>query len=321
MFWSSCFVPAKEKYQKSLEAYSAAGDLRGSALLLIRLGWAFEYLGEFDQARQAFQKSLSFFEKSADSSGMARAKAQLGSLNWATGHYQESSNLLQEALSLYHAAKDGAGEAFVDDLMGNLRLAMREDVEAERHYRTAYDWVQKNSPNSQAEAWNHFHMGMVFQFRQRMEEAETRFIEALKIFTKLKDGIGQISTLTHLGEIACEMGIADEAEKYLLKAIQLVLPTRSKPLLTDALAAVAQLLKLKGDERKAVSILMVALSHPTCRQQTKDRMVNLVMKLQSTFTAKEAEAGFQWAKEVRIEDVAAAWTSSHTVKPKKKQKS
>ncbi len=86
--------------------------------------------------------------------------------------------------------------------------------------------------------------------------------------------------------------------------------TECKPLLADSLTGVAQLLKAKGDERKAIGLLMVTLSHPTCRQQTKDRMVALAMALQSSFSATEAHAGFEWAKSVSLEEMAAGWLNS-----------
>jgi hypothetical protein len=77
-------------------------------------------------------------------------------------------------------------------------------------------------------------------------------------------------------------------------------------------------MKVEGDERQAVSFLMVALSHPTCRRQTKDRAVSFSMALQSHFPAEEVEGARQWAKTTRIEDVVSAWLSAHGKVLKKK---
>jgi len=89
-------------------------------------------------------------------------------------------------------------------------------------------------------------------------------------------------------------------------------------LLTDALTGLAQLLKAKKEEKKAISLLMVALSHPTCRQQTKDRMVALILQLESNLSRQEVEGGFKWAKAVSLEEMATSWVS--TVSPKTKAK-
>ena len=180
--------------------------------------------------------------------------------------------------------------------------------------------MQKYDKNPQADGWNVYHMAALSLFRSQTKDAFAGFSDALKIFERLKDVLGQVSSLIHLGEIACGRKDISAAEKYFQKAVKLVLQTQCKPLLADALTGVAQLLEAKGDEKKAISILMVALSHPTCRQQTKDRMVSLIMELQSTFSAQEAQDGFQWAKAVGIEDMAKGWASASSPAGKAKAK-
>lgn len=309
LFKESRFQKAKESYQKSLEYYKAEGDTQGTGLTLTRLGRAKEILGEYSHARKDYEESLALFQNLNDFHGIARSKAHLGNIGWAIGDYQEAAKLLQDALNFYHAAQDLAGQAWVNDLMGNLKLAMREDEAAERHYCTAYSLVE--SKGLQVEAWNSFHLAAVDFFRGKSDMAKEGFSEALQCFNRLKDELGQVSALIHLGEIDCEQKKLVEAEEYLQKAVQLVVKTECKPLLADALTGVAQLLKGKGDERKAISLLMVTLSHPTCRQQTKDRMVAMAMALQSSFSVTEAHAGFEWAKSVSLEEMAAGWLNSN----------
>ena len=308
LFKESRFLKAKESYQKSLEYYKAEGDSQGTGLTLTRLGRAKEILGEYSHARRDYEESLALFQKLNDFPGIARSKAHLGNIGWATGDYQEAAKLLQDALNFYHAAQDVAGQAWVHDLIGNLRLAMREDEAAERHYCEAYSLVE--TKGLQVEAWNSFHLATVDFFRGKSDKAKEGFSEALQCFTRLKDELGQVATLVHLGEIGCEQKKLVEAEERLQKAVQLVVKTECKPLLADALTGVAQLLKAKGDERKAIGLLMVTLSHPTCRQQTKDRMVAMAMALQSSFSATEAQAGFEWAKSVSLEEMATGWLHS-----------
>ncbi len=321
LFISSRFQEAVAAFQKSLEAYQAEGDSQGAGLCLTRLGRSLEILGEYEQARQRYVESLKIFQETRDSQGIARSKAHLGNVGWATGDYQEASNFLQEALAFYKEGEDRAGEAWVHDLMGNLRLAMREDGKAESHYQTAYALAQELGDNLQLEAWNHYHLGAVALFRGQIVGARERFSKALEYFVRLNDDLGQVATLIHLGEIACAQKNMEEAEEHLLKAVQMVLPTECKPLLADALTGLAQNLKAKGEGRKAISLLMVALSHPTCRRQTKDRMVDLVLQLESNFVREEVKDGFKWAKAVSLEEMAAAWMSAALKeKPKTKRK-
>ncbi len=323
LFSSSRFKEAAVAFQKSLDAYQESGDSQGAALCFLRLGRSLEILGEYGKARQNYEESLRIFQESRDPQGMARSKAHLGNVGWATGDYEDASNFLWEALAFYQVGHDVAGEAWVRDLMGNLRLAMREDGKAERHYRSAYALAKELGDNLTLEAWNHYHLGTVALFREQTVEAQEGFTQALELFVRVNDDLGQVATLVHLGELACSQKNLAEAEEDLRKAVQMVLPTECKPLLADALTGVAQILKAQGEERKAIFLLMVVLSHPTCRQQTKDRMVDLVLRLESNFTRTEVEDGFKWAKTVSLEEMASSWLSASSVKdkPKKKKKS
>ncbi len=310
LFATGKFSDATNFYKKSLEAYRGAGDSQGTALSLARLGRAEEILGEYDKAREVYKESLKIFENLSDLQGIARSKAHLGNLCWATGDYHEAAKFLDEALHLYCVGEDIPGQAWVHDLMGNLRLAMRDDKEAERLYLEAYSLVEDLGVNLENSSWNHFHLGTVALFREDLAKARERFLESFQIFTKVRDDLGQVVSLIHLGEIACTLKEFGEAEQYFQMAITMALPTQCKPLLADALVGVAQLLKAQKNEKKAISILMVALSHPTCRQQTKDRMVDLVMHLESSFSRSDLEGGFKWAKELSIEDIASSWVSA-----------
>lgn len=317
LFIANRYDEAWEIYLNSMQAYREGGDRQGTALSLTRQGRVAEIQGAYGQAQELYLRALHEFEDLSDLQGMARAKAHVGNLGWATGDYAESSKLLQEALALYRVAEDVPGEAWVYDLLGNLKLAMREDEEAEQFYQTAFSLIETLGVNLENTAWNHYHQGTLALLRTKTSQAEERFLEALRCFTRLKDHLGQVATLTHLAEIACGRKKASEAQKFLQKAVQLVVPTGCKPLVADVLTGIAQFLKLQGNDRKAISILLVALSHPTCRQQTKDRMVAMATSLEANLSPKEIADGFHWAKTVPLDEMASSWAASLTHKPKK----
>jgi tetratricopeptide (TPR) repeat protein len=310
-FTASRFDAAKDFYQKSLDLYREAGDSQAMAATLQRWGRAVELTGEYAQARAGFRESLQLFEALSDLSGIARAKAHLGSLAWALGEYAVSDKYLEESLALYKVGEDKAGEAWVLDLLGNVKLATRDDEGAESFHRAAFELIQELGVNLENLAWNDYHLGTLALYRGQLPEAQKLFSGALKNFTKLKDDLGQAAALTHLGEVACAKKDFSGAGKHLKRAVQSILPTQCRPLLADALTVVARLMKDQGEERKAVSLLMVALSHPTCRQQTKDRMVDLALSLNVSFSADEAKKGFAWAKTLSLEDMASGWAGNY----------
>ncbi len=266
-------------------------------------------MGEYPRARETYEAGLKIFLHSGERSNLALLKGYLGNVAWATGDYAEAARLLDEALFLFRESGDLTRQAWVHDLMGNLQLALREDQQAELFYRTAFSLVEERGGNMENRAWNQYHLGTLAFFRKDLTQARERFVEALGFFDRLKDELGQVATFIHLGEVGCDQKDFPEAKKHFQKAVQKVLPTQCKPLLADALTGVARLLKAQGDERKAVGLLMVALSHPTCRQQTKDRMVALSVALEARFSSREMETGFHWAKSVSMEEMASAWVS------------
>jgi tetratricopeptide (TPR) repeat protein len=207
---------------------------------------------------------------------------------------------------------DSRGEAWTLDLLGNLKLAQREDAEAEDFYRRAFVLLSQEGLSPLSRGWYGYHQGTLWSFRQEAGRAEAEFLEALGHFEKAKDKLGLAATLIQLGEGACLQKNFSSSRRYFQRAVGLCLQARLLPFLADGITGVARLLKAEGDERQAISFLMVALSHPTCRRQTKDRAVAFSLELQSHFPPQEVEGAAQWAKAARLEDVAASWLSANS---------
>jgi len=318
-------------YHRGWDAYAKIGEEKGLAWSFTNIGNAAQGLGDFNGAAQMYEKSIELIEKMNDPRALAWNKNLIGSIGWSVGNYSHALRTYQEALELYRSNKDIHGQAWTLDLMGNLKLAMKEDEEAEKLYRQAHALASSEGGDPQGMAWHRYHMGAVYLFRKNVDDAKDEFNKALQIFDALHDNLGQTAALTHLGEIACIQKNYLEAQDDLKRGVQLILAGQSNPLLVDILAGVAQFFKGQGEDKKAISLLMVALSHPTCRQQTKDRMVSLAMELETHFTPGEVDKGFRWAKGADLEEMAKGWlvslgqvkptkTQSKAVKPKKIKK-
>lgn len=309
---------AQDHLEKALKAYWLASDSPGTALCLLKLGRVLELTGHYSQAAETYHESFIQYLHLNDNPGIARSKAFLGNAAWAQGDYSKALKLLEESLLYFKGSGDIQGQAWVHDLMGNLHLAMGKEQVAETYHRTAFAMAREIGENVEARAWNDYHLAAIELHRRRIFSALEGFLSALKHFTRMGDVLGEVATLIHLGEIACDQKDYAGAESFLLKAVRLVLPTQCKPLLADALTCLARLLKGQGEGRKAIGVLMVVLSHPTCRQQTKDRMVSLAESLETYFSPREIESGFRWAKEFTLEEMASAWLAAISSKPRKK---
>lgn len=312
---------ARKSFESALKVAQAASDFAGTALCLLKLGRVLELLGEYDRAREIYQESHDLHLQLKNNPGVARSQAFLGNVAWAKGDYISAFELLEDADSHFKQADDFSGQAWVSDLMGNLYLSKGMDREAEICHRAAYAMALEIGENPEGQAWNEYHLAAIELFRGRLEQAREGFGKALKFFTHREDILGQVATLIHLGEIACDQKEKMEAEKHILQSLRLVIPTQCKPLLADTLTGLARLIKLRGEYQKAIGILMFALSHPTCRQQTKDSMASLAQSLEANFSDEVIKSGFHWAKELTIEELASTWLAALSPKQPKTKRS
>ncbi len=305
------FKEARVHYQKGLSAYVEIGDRKGIAWSFHCLGHEAVIFGDYAGAREMFQEGMVISRDLGDSRAIAWSKGLLGQVCWATGDYPEALQLYSEALAEYRNLGDIRGEALIMDLTGNVRLAQKNDLEAERSYQLAYNLWSQEGANVLGRAWHLHHMGTVYVFRQNWKKAKAQFLESLRCFDLSREHLGQTVSLIRLGEVAFRQKAYGEARRRYQKAMRLALHSQLFPMMVDGLIGIAQLLKEEGDERQAISFLLVSLNHPTCRQETKDRIVAFSMELQSHFSAEEVEGAVQWAKASSIQDVVAAWLSSH----------
>ena len=317
---SAQLANAKVFFEQALDAYSSDPDSPGAARSLLNLGRAVELLGDYDRARDLYQQSVDLHSRLKDDSGVARSEAFLGNIAWAQGVYAKASDLMGKALQHYNGVGDRSGQAWVTDMMANLQLAQGRPTEAEKLHRAAYALALEIGDNPVGRAWNDFHLAAVELERGDREQAQAGFERALEIFHGLGDILGEVACCTHLGEIACARRDFAAAERYILHSLRLALPTGCKPLLIDAMTSLTRLLMGRGENDKALGILMFVLSHPNCRRQTKDRMVALAKALEANFSQKEIAGGFDWAKHFTLEEMASAWVKNLSPEPVPKAK-
>ena len=319
------FVQAKlwsagDYFANALKGFREGSNNIGMAICLLKLGRVLELLGEYNKAVTTYMESQNLYLRLNDHLGVARSKAFLGNVFWAKGEYAKAKTLLEEARKQFEKTGYLPGLAWVNDLMGNLFLAEGKDKEAESSYLSAFAIARKVGDSPEGKAWNEYHLGAVKLFRKQWAPARDGFLKALELFTEMGDVLGQVATFIHLGEIACEEKDFEASEKYIRQSIKMVVPTQCKPLLVDALTVLARLMKEKGEDSNAVSILTSALADPTCRQQTKDHMLSLSELLEAHFSKQEIEAGLRWAKDYTLEEVASSWLKTFSSKPTKKKK-
>jgi predicted ATPase len=304
-------------YVKSLDAYSRSGDRRGVAWALRNLGRVAGLSGDFAGARQMYKESLLISKELCDRRTEAASTTHLGYAHWSLGDYEEAGRCYREGLALFREVGDRRGEAWSLELLGNLMLAQGEDREAEDHYRQAHYLISREGFDNSSQAWHFYHLGDLIFFRGDWKAADVLFQGSLDNFKKTGDIHGQTLVFTRKGDIACRLNALPEARKYFLQAARRALESKLTPMLADLVVGLARLLKAQGDNRQALGFLLAALSHPTCRRETKDGTASFLEALRPGFTSEDWEGAQQWAKTVRLEDLVAAWAAPAPSSPRR----
>jgi predicted ATPase len=300
---------ARPHYQKGLAVYLESGDRKGVSWSFTNLGRTLEAMGDFAGAKNMYREGLVLDKEFGNRRGQAWSYLLMGEISWAQGEYAEAKKFYEEGRALYLETGDSRGVAWSWDMEGNLAVAQREYDEAGRCYEKSLAIVTLEGPSLPNRAWYDYHRGALAFFRGQYPPARRWFGKSLKLFEKLNDPRGQVACLTHLGETLLEEGQKEKAAQYFEKALPLALTAKLTPHVVDLVVALAQLLKVRGDERSALVFLVAALNQPTCRRQTKDKIVQFAHRLESKFSTDEVQDAVQQAKLSKIEDLAATWLS------------
>ena len=70
-------------------------------------------------------------------------------------------------------------------------------------------------------AWAHTNIGKIKKEKNDLEEAERLLIKGVEIYQHIKDDLGISFTLAHIGEIYLVKGEFDKAEKHLKEALDI----------------------------------------------------------------------------------------------------
>ncbi len=307
-------------YRRGWAAYARVGEKKGEAWSYTHIGNAARGLGDLDAALEMYGKSAGLIETMEEPSALVWNKNWMAMANGWTGRYREAFDIYREVFDLYRSRHDIRGQAWTLELLGNLKLAGGEDEEAEKIFRQARALFPDQGGDPQGAGWHHYHIGTVYLFRKNYEDAKDEFHKALTFFKPSNDALGQAAAFANLGEIACLQRKHPEAQENLKQGMELVLTGPGKELLPDLLTGLAQWFKNQGEDKKAFSLFIIALSHPACCHQTKDKLISLAAELEPGFTYDPDDKRLLWVKDTDLGEVAKSWLVSLGKKTSWKEK-
>jgi predicted ATPase len=135
------------EFDASLRLMRAAGDVRGEAYTISRLGYVAYEEGRFDDASSLFAESRAIFERVGDERSRGELIGCLGNVARAKGQYDDAAMRYEEAISILRRAGDRFFEAVFHMDLGITYLLTRRPARAlEELARTGAVAAPLNAP-------------------------------------------------------------------------------------------------------------------------------------------------------------------------------
>lgn len=252
--WRNEYAEGKELFEFAVNQLTAAQHPHIPLLtgLLVRSGYFYTRLTEYDKARAAFVESVRNLRQIGDQSELALATDFWGDLERQCSDYDKAKPLLNESISLYRMLDDSFGLACalnhlaaVVQLQGDYLLSKRYANESLACFRqigsqwgiaislhnlgyAAYElgeyilaeqfYNESLTLRSQAgDLWGissaHNNLGIVFYDKGDYDRAEVHFQQSISIREALGDIRGMAITYNNLGLIADVRGKYNQAEQ------------------------------------------------------------------------------------------------------------
>jgi DNA-binding SARP family transcriptional activator/tetratricopeptide (TPR) repeat protein len=239
--------------ETALQASRKAGDLRGTAAMLLARGeqhWVRQRIGS---ASRDLEAALRLFRESGDDHGAALAMYNLASVARLAGRADDARAKLQQALSALRAAGDAESVAHVLQKLAQLALDGARPDEARELLAEALALCQ-GRPMGRVAAQVRFRLGETELLRSQPGRAAEWFEQALVLVRAVGDVAGEAYVLQGLGLAKVRQGDLTAARAALLRAAEVAEAAGDRMVHTQAHLGQAELELADGHPDAAVVI-------------------------------------------------------------------
>jgi predicted ATPase/DNA-binding SARP family transcriptional activator len=265
--------------EKSL-AISRRHDDKGEiALCLTYLGELTRLRGEYTQARKLVEESIQLCRETGELRKLGRAINLLGIIAALTGDYAEAQDLFQEGFTtfkkvgdLWWVSKTRENLANVANLLGNYEEASTLYQESLVTFRRIHD--------RHGVASCLINTGIMAHAMEEYQRAVDLFQESLEIFQEIGVPWTSVLCLNCLGKSHLALGDHGKAYEYFNRAFKTSVDIGAVPFSLTVLVGMASLFMAEGNPQRALEYLTLAVSHPSCEQESLDWAEELFLELE-----------------------------------------
>ena len=210
---------ATKMFLQAQQLLSAAGDQRGSAVAVMRVGDIFYDKGDFDSARKRFEESLVIFRKLGAQQNVSAALNRIGNVAYGLNHLEEARDYYQQTLKIDREMGNKAGVAGslgnlgnVLDNMGDLRGSLQLNRECLQAFTEVGDKRGMGSTLS--------NLGGLFLEIGDLSNAKLNYEHAIEVQKETAYRRGEAFATSGLSDVYLAQGDLGQARKYSGQALQ-----------------------------------------------------------------------------------------------------
>jgi tetratricopeptide (TPR) repeat protein len=203
---------AHDSFQKALEHFKKAGNVKGISTALNNIGYIHEGKAEYRESLAAHQESLDIARKTHDARGEAIGLNNIGNVHLRTGDYSEALKAYEESLAI--SEKRGIRQ-FVAETMNNLglvRIAFGEYPKAMECFQKSYR-ISASVGVLPGQAWALHNLAFIFKDQGKFKDAVKSSEAAIRLAEKTGDRRLEATAVLRLGNLCEYRGHFEDALK------------------------------------------------------------------------------------------------------------
>ena len=265
--------------ERSLNIARKHHDEAEIAFSLNYLGALLRLLGEYDKAREQLEESIAISRKTGDLRKLGRACNILAVVAASIGDYDQAEALFQESLDTFKKIGDLWGISKARENLGNVANLLGNYEKASTLYQESLVTFRRiNDQHGVASCL--INTGTMAYAMEEYQHAVDLYMESLEIFREIgvlwSIGLCQI----YLGKAHLALGDHPKADEYFHAAFKTSVDSGAIPISLSVLVGMASLYMAEGNPQQALEYLTLAVSHPSCDQDTRDQAEELLVELE-----------------------------------------
>lgn len=276
------------------KALTYSTEKRTTAIIYVNIGINHYEMSNYPEALKNYFTGLKIFEETGDRKAIGSVYNNIANIYTETGNYDEALKNHLAAKKIREANGDKRGIAGSYLNIGVIYFSLGNYTEALKNYFEAKKMYEDLGDKNEI-ALTYNHIGVVYRNQQKYADALKNYFAALKIQEENGDKEGIAVSCNSIGTVQIEAGKAQQAREWLMKGLQLAKEIGIKTTIQDSYLSLSRADSALGNYRDAFENhkLYIIYRDSITNKENTEKIVQ--QKMQYEFDKKEAQSSAEQA--------------------------